>query len=418
MATTFTSALLRHKFTSTLTCSIKRSVQKRCLSSSHPRTVAAEDTIDVGEFAKSLGVRLTTCEKELLKKKLDTNKDGFVTQSDLTAAGQRALEHRTARELCLQVIEEPTTPIASIGKRLIRVMDTVAVALFSVVGTQVAGDAGFNIVGCTLVGCIAGLGGRTINNLLYGNSAPLLRQLPGVFWTRQPHFLAVAIGSSLAMFFAWPQYCDYASTHCLEEVIRKDKLEEDGSVGEAAFVDACENEQFLKTIQIALLPKFQGKDLNELTPTMLFRQIDLDNSGTIDAHELKMMVQERVRNSWEMYSIDTLALASISVAGVHGAIGMGVHPLVAAVSGVTMSLGGVMRDVICGRDILAVTQSYALATGCGSAVYVLTRELALRGFPLLAITRIALSMGTTISLRYWEFVRGEPLLSPMHETSS
>jgi hypothetical protein len=35
-------------------------------------------------------------------------------------------------------------------------------ALFSVVGTQVAGDAGFNLVGCTLVGCIAGLGGRSI----------------------------------------------------------------------------------------------------------------------------------------------------------------------------------------------------------------------------------------------------------------
>ncbi|KAL7491420.1 hypothetical protein ACHAWT_001987 [Skeletonema menzelii] len=417
MTATFTCAL-RHQFTSAFTFSIKRSTQKRCLAS-YPRTVTAEDPIDVGEFAKSLGVRLTSCEKELLRKRLDINKDGFVTQSDLTAAGQRALEHRTARELCLQVIEEPTTPIASIGKSLIRIMDTVAVALFSVVGTQVAGDVGFNIVGCTLVGCIGGLGGRTINNLLYGNSAPLLRQLPGVFWTRQPHFLAVAIGSSLAMFFAWPQYCDYMSTHCLEEVIGKDKLEEDGSVGETAFVQACEkSEDFLKTIQIALLPKFQGKDLNELSATKLFRQIDLDGSGTIDSHELKMLVQERVRNSWEMYTIDTIALASISVAGVHGAIGMGVHPLVAAVSGVTMSLGGVMRDIICGRDILAATQSYALATGCGSAVYVLTRELALRGIPLLAITRIALSLGTTISLRYWEFVRGEPLLSPMHAKAS
>jgi len=415
MASTFTFAL-RQRFSSVSTANIKRSVQKRCLTS-HPRTVTAEDPVDVGEYAQKLGVRLTSCEKELLKKRLDTNNDGIVTQSDFTAAGQRALEHRTAREFCLQVIEEPTTPIASIGKRLIRVMDSVAVALFSVVGTQVAGDAGFNIVGCTLVGCIGGLGGRTINNLLYGNSAPLLRQLPGVFWTRQPHYLAVAIGSSLAMFFAWPKYCDYMSTHYLEEVIGKDKLESDGSIGEKAFVESCERgEEFLKTIQIALLPKFKGKDLNELTPTQLFRQIDLDGSGTVDAHELKMLVQERVRNSWEMYTIDTIALASISVAGVHGAVGMGVHPLVAAVSGVTMSLGGVMRDIICGRDIMAATQSYAFTTGCGSAVYVLTRELALRGIPLLALTRIVLSMGTTISLRYWEFVRG-PFLSPMHDNA-
>ena len=108
------------------------------------------------------------------------------------------------------------------------------------------------------------------------------------------------------------------------------------------------------------------------------------------------------------------ALAAISVAGVHGAIAMGLSPLVSAVSGITTSLGGVMRDIICARDIAAASQSYAFATGCGSAVYVMTRELALRGMPLLAITRIALSFGTTISLRYWEFVKGEPLLSPMH----
>lgn len=57
-------------------------------------------------------------------------------------------------------------------------MDYVGLALFSVVGTQVAGDAGFNLVGCTLVGCVAGLGGRTINNLLFGATRN------GVFWAR------------------------------------------------------------------------------------------------------------------------------------------------------------------------------------------------------------------------------------------
>ena len=298
---------------------------------------------------------------------------------------------------------------------MIRIMDSVGLGLFSAVGTQVAGDAGFNIVGCTLVGCIAGLGGRTINNLLYGNSAPLLKQLPGVFWARQPHYLAVTIGSSLAMFFAWPKYCDYMSVHYLEEVIGKDKLEEDGSVGESAFVESCERSQeFVKTIKIALLPKLKTKNLDGITSKELFRLIDLDSSGTIDADELKSLLKERVRNSWEIYALDTMALAAISVAGVHGAIAMGLSPLVSAVSGITTSLGGVMRDIICGRDIAVASQSYAFATGCGSAVYVMTRELALRGMPLLAITRIALSFGTTISLRYWEFVKGEPLLSPMH----
>ena len=57
---------------------------------------------------------------------------------------------------------------------------------------------------------------------------------------------------------------------------------------------------------------------------------------------------------------------------------------------------------------------YAFATGGGSTVYVLTRELALRGYPILAIFRILLSMGTTISVRYFEYVIGKPLLAPMH----
>mmetsp|Transcript_10269 Transcript_10269/g.22841 ORF Transcript_10269/g.22841 Transcript_10269/m.22841 type:complete len:176 (-) Transcript_10269:1091-1618(-) len=155
-----------------------------------------------------------------------------------------------------------------------------------------------------------------------------------------------------------------------------------------------------------------------MSASKLFNHIDLDKSGTIDSRELQLLVQNRVRNSWEMYALNTAALASISVACVHGAIGMGLHPLVAALSGVTMSSGGILRDVFCGRDLTVASQSYAFATGAGSTVYVLTRELALRGYPISAIFRILLSMGTTISLRYWEYVRGEPLLAPMHERKS
>ena len=123
---------------------IKRYVlQKRSLASNTtsrsrqtPLNKTAEDPVDVGEIAQKLGVRLTGCEKELLKKRLDINKDGIVTQSDFTLAGQRALQHRAARELCLQVIEEPTTPTARIGKQMIRIMDSVGLGLFSAVGTR------------------------------------------------------------------------------------------------------------------------------------------------------------------------------------------------------------------------------------------------------------------------------------------
>jgi len=86
-----------------------------------------------------------------------------------------------------------------------------------------------------------------------------------------------------------------------------------------------------------------------------------------------------------MYAIEFAALAILSVVGVHGAIGMGHHPLVAASSGVTMPLGGILRDVFCGRDLVVASQSYAFATGARSTVYVLTRELALRGYPIMAV---------------------------------
>lgn len=314
-----------------------------------------------------------------------------------------------------QVIEQPTSAAASFGTRFVSLMDYVGLALFSVVGTQVAGDAGFNLIGSALVGCIAGLGGRTINNVMYGASSPLLNQLPGVFWARNPSYLAIALGSSVLTFFAWPVYCEKMSVHYLETIIGKENLEEDGSVGKDAFVEACHrNEEFLENIRIGMMPKFEMSMLRKMSASELFHHIDLDGSGTIDAQELKLLVQEHIRNSGEIYAIDSVALSAYAVAGVHGAIRMGLHPLVAATSGITMSLGGVLRDVFCGRDIAVASQSYALATGAGSAVYVVTRELALRGFPIWAAFRILLSMGTTISIRYWEYAKGEPLLGPMH----
>ena len=98
---------------------------------------------------------------------------------------------------------------------------------------------------------------------------------------------------------------------------------------------------------------------------------------------------------------------------VNGAIARGLHPLVAATSGVTCCFGGLMRDVLCGRSLAIGSQSYAFATGTGAAVFVALRELALRGLPLPLAVRIFLSGGSVVALRASEFVSGEPLLAPM-----
>ena len=78
------------------------------------------------------------------------------------------------------------------------------------------------------------------------------------------------------------------------------------------------------------------------------------------------------------------------------------------------SKGGILRDVLCDRNIAIGGQSYAFAMGAGSSVYVLLRELRLLGFPCPLITRIVMAFATTTGVRVLEYWRGEPLLRPMH----
>ena len=146
-----------------------------------------------------------------------------------------------------------------------------------------------------------------------------------------------------------------------------------------------------------------------------FHHIDMDKSGDIDRHELEKLVQRRFHNGWETYWLDSFALSALSIAAVTSAIRVGVHPIVAATSGVTVCFGGILRDLLCGRDLAIGSQSYAFATGASSGVYIALRELAIRRiFILPLVVRTFLSAGTCVGLRGWEFVRGQPLLRPMH----
>ena len=115
------------------------------------------------------------------------------------------------------------------------------------------------------------------------------------------------------------------------------------------------------------------------------------------------------------YWLDTLGLASLSIAAVVLAIRNGLHPIVAATSGVTVCFGGIMRDLLCGRDLAIGGQSYALCTGVTSTMYVVLRDLAIRRILVLPLTvRTFMSAGSGVALRGLEWFRGEPLLSPMH----
>lgn len=79
------------------------------------------------------------------------------------------------------------------------------------------------------------------------------------------------------------------------------------------------------------------------------------------------------------YGLESVALGALAVVGAQQGIIRGLHPLVSSSLGVTVALGGVMRDLMCGRDLAlgASTgcQSYGIASFSGAAVYVALREL-------------------------------------------
>lgn len=346
-----------------------------------------------------------------MKRELDLNKNGMVSLAELEKSGKQALARRWTRELCLSAVEKPVTRGEQVSQRVLTFLDYSGTALFAVVGTQLAGEKDMNLIGCTLVGCIAAMGGGTLNNLLYGSSALLLDK-PGVFWVRVPTYLVVSLVASVATFYAWPVLCREFAKQELELFIGKEKLNPlDGSCSEAVFLEACRDKpDFRKSIAVALRMD------DSASPQQLFAAANMDHTGKISLTEMEALVAKQFDTSPIMYALDTAALSAFAVVAVHGAVQRGLHPLVAASSGVTICFGGILRDVLCGRELAIGGQSYAFATGAGATVYVLLRELRLFtgwcSIPL--ITRIVAGLATTMGLRAWEYYRGTPLLRPMH----
>ncbi|KAL3923648.1 MAG: hypothetical protein SGILL_001533 [Bacillariaceae sp.] len=363
--------------------------------------------VSIEEMIDKLEVRLTEAELQMLRNKLDRNNNGIVSKAELAYAGHKARDERSARELCLSVVEKPVTPLDHVGAKVITVFDFTGTALFSTVATLAAGDCGMNMIGCCLVGCVGALGGGTLNNLFYG--ATILGKNSSVYWCKDWRYLAAAVSASLFTFFAWPMYVNRTSEHYLTEVFGETNLEPGGGCGKQAFVDACRRDRKLLNTCRAAMPFARPP-----VPEHYYDLLVADGSALVYHEHLKALVQKSFENSVESYVLDTAAMAAFTVSATNNAIAMGLHPVVAVTSGITMCFGGIFRDLFCQRDLRIAGQSYAFCTGAGAIMYVALRELALRGFRVPLIGRVCLSAGTTIGLRAWEFIRGRPLLSPMH----
>jgi uncharacterized membrane protein YeiH len=134
----------------------------------------------------------------------------------------------------------------------------------------------------------------------------------------------------------------------------------------------------------------------------------------LDLTELQKLVLLEHNGSVARYAVDTIALSTSSVTGAAMAISRGLHPVVCCVSGVTACFGGIMRDLICKRDVAMATQSFAASTAAGATVYVGLREAALRGVPLPLNLRVLLGAVTTIGVRIADYYADGLLLPPMY----
>jgi len=106
-----------------------------------------EEEISLAERAAMLEVRMTKWEIELLAKQSGAHQELRVTRQKFLKYSQKQLENQMEKEAFLAAIEEPAAEKSALGRWMLPVIGFIGTASYAVAGTQVAGDAGMNIVG-------------------------------------------------------------------------------------------------------------------------------------------------------------------------------------------------------------------------------------------------------------------------------
>ena len=307
-------------------------------------------------------------ERELIEKDAialgKRNGDGCVTEEEWSALVHSRAHRHAEKALLLEYIGRVTETGTDAGQQALRRAGFLGVLFFSITGTHAAGDAGFHVMGATLVGCVTAIGGGTLNGVMMGTTP--------VTWMVQPAPLIASLLAGVLTF-----YCLPLAAHAYDEL-----------AGEPLTVSATADD-----------------DTYELT-----------------SHAPPHV--SYVRGA--MFAMESVALATFSVVGAQSGIMRGLPPVVCVCLGVAITFGGVFRDVIIQRDVALgnCNQSYGLASAAGSSTYVALRELHVRyacqwftgGLPL--TLRIAAGMGAALAVRIvaWNAIlAGEDFLQPMHD---
>lgn len=334
-------------------------------------------------------------------------------QAELARRGREDGARDEERRVLLELVSAEHVS-ASLGQRVLNKLDLLGTALFASVGCQLAGEAGMHVVGATLVGCVSALGGGTLNNVIFGDTRG------GVFWARDPRFLAVAAGASVLTFFVWPELEKAAARAQLESM---GAVGPDGTVGLAGFSAALEGDEGFARRLRAAVGHSEGVDgPSRLSAAGLFEWLDVDRSGSLELAELVRLVRLEARDSPILYAMDSVALGALGVLGAQGGLRRGLHPGVAVAAGVSICFGGVLRDLLCHRDVALGSSSFALATFGGAAAYVGATELNVKlGAPGLRLplgARIGIGVATCLATRAAAWHRSGDLLPPMANYAS
>lgn len=354
--------------------------------------------LDIAQRAQKLKVKLSPAEVARLK------------QDDFQRMVRRTQRHSFERETLVSYISK--TDEHTFGQKLLLGLDFLGTSLFAIVGTQAAGQAGMNVVGAVLVGCVASTGGGTLNNVMTGNTPP--------FWMRDPRFLVVAIWSSIATFYLWPEYEDFLARSEFDALCRA-----------AGVKDELRQHDFERAMQtplgdrlIASVKPHVDVEIQKaidaspsLAPALVFEF--LAPNGKLTHSHLAAVERLAVMTSPLIFGLETLALGAVAVIGAQAGITRGVGPLGSIATGVTICFGGVVRDLLCQREVAIGAQSYALATCAGASVYVGLRQLVVYGIVRLPLlVRICAGAATAILQRCYVYRSDakDTLLPPMRIT--
>mmetsp|Transcript_29640 Transcript_29640/g.40224 ORF Transcript_29640/g.40224 Transcript_29640/m.40224 type:complete len:467 (-) Transcript_29640:446-1846(-) len=430
---------------------IYKYIRKKKRRVSHHRRSTA---LDMKTRAKRLGVEMTDNEIALMVRTMPINRGGVLTQS----LYMKWLENVTRPGL------ERRALLRHVGKadetrfegRMLAWVDVVSTTLYASIGVIYASEAGMNVVGSIFVGCAAGLGGGTVNNIIMG-SVP-------VSWIRDPRWLACVIATSLATFYIWPVVEDTLVKREFQHMLNATLETSDGGAGgggggesDAVVSDvsllvrritggggeepsddmlgvsfegferwlATQDKVWYKSRRrifiTSLMAEKRGKEDNlmrrvtsEVEDREIFDFLDKGGKGYLTPDDLTVLSRQITYDSEVMYVMDCFCLSSFAITGANQAITLGLHPMVCAVSGVTICFGGIIRDLLCQRNVAVTAQSFALATGAGATVYVGLRQVMLRGGLNLPLWfRITVTSSTVLYLRWLDWNSyPEPLLPP------